>query len=896
MQISDFSEFFAALNGGHAPFPWQQRMVNTIHETASWPTQLNAPTGTGKSFVVEAHVFLTALNALDAGPRLPRRLAVCVDRRAMVDQHHSRAVEIASRLDAAESGILHEAAQALRALATASDAPMQVLNLRGGVPINREWLLDPSVCTVLAVTPDMWGSRILFRGYRSSRKMQPQEAGALMLDSAIVIDEAHLVQQLVATARDAAEIVKFDAEQIGVPGLQVVATSATLADEDSDAAAALTQADWQHPILSDRLQRPKPVTIQPTKNLTSKGPKTAYYQEIANAALTIGAQVESDPKPTIGVVVNTVKTALKVSELLQRQVPAESVVCWVGRMRPMDLVRAREEHPGLFNVSGDPAVRFLVATQTVEVGVDLDWAGLVTELAPASALAQRAGRVNRLGLREESPITVIAPETVVQALPYEKDDLQLANDWLHEISLDPVGMQVQRLAATPPPVAKPRREVITRLQPADVEVLAATTDGIFEEPDLTFHLDDELGQTDKSVGLVMRNLPKDRDVALALVQATPPIPEETFPTSVVEVKAIVGRLFDGKLGTRFLAFRWRSGQFSQLETADDIRPGDVVITDPLPIVQQGVVTLESGVGETPATVDGDASITVLCTGRTDPVSVEIGDQHRTFSAAEVEDLLEEISTADESADAIELVQESLLPGSADVQLAPIRLEDGTIPWVIVSPASEVDLDVERRQQQSSNIDLVTLDDHQQDVADRAVEIAERVGLRRSFQDSLARAGLLHDAGKADLRFQIHRLHGDGKAMLAKGNPGQQRRGVWRMTAELPVRWRHEQLSAAVAWADRSAGNLDDADLVTRLVGTSHGHGRPFFPHGASFASQGVGAVWTDEVKTACGELFGAAGGWGELIERTDRTYGVWGIAYLEALLRAADCSISAEGK
>jgi CRISPR-associated helicase cas3 family protein len=38
------------------------------------------------------------------------------------------------------------------------------------------------------------------------------------------------------------------------------------------------------------------------------------------------------------------------------------------------------------------------------------------------------------------------------------------------------------------------------------------------------------------------------------------------------------------------------------------------------------------------------------------------------------------------------------------------------------------------------------------------------------------------------------------------------------------------------------------------------------------------------------------GEWEAVIARTDRRWGPWGTAYLEALLRAADCSISSEGK
>src|SRR5665811_779847 len=44
-------------------------------------------------------------------------------------------------------------------------APLMVVSLRGGVRPAAEWLDDPRACAVIAATPDMWGSRLLFRGY-----------------------------------------------------------------------------------------------------------------------------------------------------------------------------------------------------------------------------------------------------------------------------------------------------------------------------------------------------------------------------------------------------------------------------------------------------------------------------------------------------------------------------------------------------------------------------------------------------------------------------------------------------------------------------------------------------------------------------------------------------------
>ena len=49
----------------------------------------------------------------------------------------------------------------------------------------------------------------------------------------------------------------------------------------------------------------------------------------------------------------------------------------------------------------------LVATQTVEVGIDLDATALITETAPWDALVQRIGRVNRRGVLPAADVVVV---------------------------------------------------------------------------------------------------------------------------------------------------------------------------------------------------------------------------------------------------------------------------------------------------------------------------------------------------------------------------------------------------------------------------------------------------------------------------------------------------------
>ena len=108
-------------------------------------------------------------------------------------------------------------------------------------------------------------------------------------------------------------------------------------------------------------------------------------------------------------------------------------------------------------------------------------------------------------------------------------------------------------------------------------------------------------------------------------------------------------------------------------------------------------------------------------------------------------------------------------------------------------------------------------------------------------------------------------------------------------AGLPAGWRHELASAAAYWEQTEPDGVERElrELVTRLVGTSHGRGRPLFDHDPATA----GPDHADALKELVGE-----GEWESLIARTDRQWGPWGTAYLEALLRAADCTISMEGK
>lgn len=100
--IEDFGDFFEAVHGaGMRPFAWQEDLLRRLADTGTWPEQIIAPTGAGKSSVVEIHIFAAALFAVGAAERPPRRLAVVVNRRALTDSHAARAARIQRLLEEA---------------------------------------------------------------------------------------------------------------------------------------------------------------------------------------------------------------------------------------------------------------------------------------------------------------------------------------------------------------------------------------------------------------------------------------------------------------------------------------------------------------------------------------------------------------------------------------------------------------------------------------------------------------------------------------------------------------------------------------------------------------------------------------------------------------------------
>jgi CRISPR-associated endonuclease/helicase Cas3 len=455
---TDFASFFRAV-WGVDPFPWQERLLRRIAtgedphhdykgDPGLWPDVLDLPTGSGKTATLDIALFHLALeSARGATRRAPTRIAFVVDRRLVVDDVFQRAKTLARKLrdaieapSAADPTVL-KVAHALCDLA-GSDEPLLVRSLRGGAPLEDDWVRTPVQPTILCSTVDQVGSRLLFRGYGVSDRMKPIHAGLLGSDCLILLDEAHLSEPFRQTLKEVEKLRGTD--QVRTPfAFAVLTATPTIKPERP---FELSQTDRAHSVLSPRLGAKKEarlVEISAKPGVDAEARRVEVITDQAKMVLeSLGGT--GIAHPAVGVVINRVARARAVFERLEAELQdTVEIMLLIGPARAadrnkhakdLDPIRTRQrETPRELS---KPLV--VVATQTIEVGVDIDFDGLVTEAASLDALRQRFGRLNRAG----RPIT---PDAVV--LAHKEDVSAKADDAVYGDRIAKTWATLQRLAA-----------------------------------------------------------------------------------------------------------------------------------------------------------------------------------------------------------------------------------------------------------------------------------------------------------------------------------------------------------------------------------------------------------------------------------------------------------------
>jgi CRISPR-associated endonuclease/helicase Cas3 len=887
MSLPSFAVFFRAVHG-QEPFPWQVRAAEQLARRATMA--VTVPTGLGKSALVDAAVWAAAQGGW-------RRIAFVVDRRIVVDAVYERARRIAGVLDELRSDLRRDPAPSELATLASRVGEIQVVRLRGGVFGDDDWVLYPERLTIALTTVDQLGSRLLFRGYGVSPRRWPMHAGFFAADSLVVVDEAHLCGpflQTLAALRDSGA------------GLALVPMTATPPAGWSADVLGLDATDLAVPTIQQRLHASKLAALREVG--------TAELDFVRSAQAEVARLLAEPGVRRVLLVVNRVATARACFERIRGEGIAATLL--TGRVRPIErdgeLARVLPMIAAGRSRADSDTPLVVVATQTVEVGADLDVDALVTESAPLSALRQRFGRLDRLGQRGLSSAVVIHRSTAA-----DKDDpvygaaLPAAWVWLHERADEGSGVVDfglnafgEVLARAPAPI-EPQAHAASLL-PTHLRLLAQTGD-FAPELDVSAWLH---GATRRvpDVTLIWRAdlddlAPEAWAQALALL---PPLLREGLPVPVAQARRWLmrSRVIDTSSDTSsdggteqddsFIqgeeperaVLVWRGAGDCQLIAARSVRPGDTVV---LPAAAGGCDAWGWAPASTAPVTDlaeaclierlgaGDAGRVRVVLRLVPALAANFGDAADEILAAvrDLQALHEAAATSDDDLDEDIAAARQQLMDLVDASAHPLaqamrdaRLEPHPGGFVLTGRG------VDDSEDTVETGCAVALDIHHADVGRWAAQLAGDDPLA----PQIVAAALVHDAGKAEPRMQ-HLLHGSplgvalGPVLAKSGLRRRDQRLAALAASGLPRGFRHEFASLVHA-------NVVDA-LTRHLVATHHGRGRPWLtpfadPDIAGAAFAGLAAHWPAL--------------WSQLLDE----HGPWALARAEWLLRAADARASIE--
>lgn len=904
------------------PFPWQNRLLIEHFAKGSIPAALDIPTGLGKTSVI---AIWTA--ALAAGAKVPRRLVYVVDRRAVVDQATDEAERVKKVVD--ETPEFKEGLGLTR--------PLPISTLRGQHVDNREWLEDPGAPAIVVGTIDMIGSRLLFEGYRCSRKMRPYHAALLGADALIVLDEAHLAPAFEAMVRAVAQDESLKSQpsvREVVPPSQVMSLSAT--GRAAERTFQLDDADRTHPIVRRRLDARKRLRIAPAVEAD------ALEETLAGKAWALTGSGKRASR--VLVYVDSRKTAQEVNESLERLAkgdgtsPSASIETelFVGGRRVAEREEAAKRLTALGVLAGSTSKPekpvFVIATSAGEVGVDLDAEHAVLDLVEWERMVQRLGRVNRRGEGEADVwiLPTICDDKTKDALV--KAEKIRAQQRESEGHADDEGDDTESSNKPPKKLNEDERWRIDRWRRKEAAQRAIRS------------LPSSDGAHDGSPR-ALTELKQNEDKARWIEEGSTPAPLHPELTravveswSMTSLEEHTGRpkvwpwLRGWVEEEAQTAVAWRTWlpstadaeaffEAAPVETAETLEIESTTVFDWLGKRVKQAWKAYDEAHRAPKNDDAEHNDAETAAKRPlltpdDVVMFVLDDSYRgctlgelhTLDKRERDELFRDIAgetvvvdvrlggldktglldpKRDDATDVIDKLQ---LPFRVrEAENLEVLANDGEwrVENTFVSRTNDdgeavawLVVETDPKQQSTTADGRSTgreqrLDEHQAFAERQARRIGKRAGLRPEYVDLLALSAALHDEGKKAERWQRAFRAPEEKRPLAKTTS--------RPIQSILAGYRHELGSLSYAERDSRVAALspEDRDLVLHLIAAHHGFARPTLRIDGS--DDAPPSALVDRSRTTALRF-----------ARLEKRWGPWGLAWWETLLRAADQGASRE--
>jgi len=911
---------------GNSPFPWQETIYNEWFTKGRFPSQCSLPTGLGKTSIVAIWLLALANNP----DSLPRRLVYVVNRRTVVDQ---TTIEVEKYRTALQSDVLQSVRERLTRLCAlplvsvgnAIASPLALSTLRGQFADNREWSADPARPAIIVGTVDMVGSRLLFSGYGVGFKGKPLHAGFLGKDVLLVHDEAHLepafqalVDSIVEQQRIEERLQNGPCQKLRVIELSATTRGVTNRIDEEDEGFALTDKDLAHPIVQERINATKVMT------LVEVADETQSAEKIAEIALNRGKDIDGqDLNVAVIIFVRTLKDVKKVYSQLANEksgVGAAQVRQLTGTMRGLERDAFTKSDPVFMrflpeknrnpDVDPTPGTVYLICTSAGEVGIDISADHLVCDLSPFDSMAQRFGRVNRYGRQQGTRIDVVYPKEIgkkdKKTGEFKADEIDICRWKTLELlgslptvdegcfdaspsALSNLSPTARQEAFTPPPTILPTSDILF-----DAWTMTSIRENMPGRPDVAPYLHglaDDLPQTSIAWRSELDLVDDDPNLARALQEIFTKHrirPHETVTATSSRVIEFFKEITKKKAALRDTRIAILFSRQLVLTTIGDL------IDKPRPLNADPTLILPASFGylHRNGTLDAD-EVPSVAHDETIAQSLDVADHtgyerlpdiaprarviiKRSESGWSAEGLLSQTATKTlpnqvfkTSTELVNKLRGDLYrvqfvqPIEYNQDDEPVRSLVSLVPLLLRPESQEQDL--------SFHVDRVEK---------VARLIAEKLNLSDLFREALLFAAKWHDEGKKAALWQryIGGPNSNGQPLGKSANWCDPKKlSGYRHEFGSLLRIEHPQRLQTKCVPPTDS---DALDLAMHLIAAHHGHARPHFSNrfDKEFSEQECEATHIETIRR---------------FARLQRTYGRWGLAYLESLLRAADAAASA---